>query len=173
MQRALRSANSPLPSSFVDGDGSVKDVLDLFCSISPYSNATTCTLSPRRGHRFPYTTIVSHYTDSNRIHRPQISTTTLSHLPPTYTMSPVSMPVSPDSHFGSFIDALRTAPTAVGMCYTSFFMSSTTVDLVPDAKAAADRLAREVTKSGVESLAYVRTEMCNSSLRLMGFPSLQ
>ncbi|KAH8107919.1 P-loop containing nucleoside triphosphate hydrolase protein [Cristinia sonorae] len=49
-------------------------------------------------------------------------------------MSPVSMPVAPDSHFGPLIDALRSAPTAV------------------DAKAAADRLAREVAKIGNESL---------------------
>ncbi|THH31808.1 hypothetical protein EUX98_g2391 [Antrodiella citrinella] len=49
-------------------------------------------------------------------------------------MSPVSMPVASDSHFGSFIDALRTATTAI------------------DAKAAADRLAREVAKTGYESL---------------------
>ncbi|OBZ68188.1 mRNA export factor elf1 [Grifola frondosa] len=49
-------------------------------------------------------------------------------------MSPVAMPVSSESHFGPFLEALRTAPTN------------------PDAKAAADRLAREVSKAGLESL---------------------
>ncbi|CAL1707600.1 unnamed protein product [Somion occarium] len=48
-------------------------------------------------------------------------------------MSPVSMPVASDSQFGSLLDALRTAPTA------------------PDAKAAADRLARQVAKAGYEN----------------------
>ncbi|KAI0930295.1 hypothetical protein AcW1_009029 [Taiwanofungus camphoratus] len=50
-------------------------------------------------------------------------------------MSPVAMPVAPDSHFSPLLDSLRTAPTA------------------PDAKAAADRLAREVLKYGVEALS--------------------
>ncbi|KAI0630386.1 P-loop containing nucleoside triphosphate hydrolase protein [Trametes polyzona] len=49
-------------------------------------------------------------------------------------MSPVAMSVASDSHFGPLLDALRTAPTA------------------PDAKAAADRLTREVHKTGLESL---------------------
>ncbi|GJE92231.1 hypothetical protein PsYK624_083840 [Phanerochaete sordida] len=44
------------------------------------------------------------------------------------------MTVATDSQFGPFIEALRTAATA------------------PDAKAAADRLAREVSKVGYESL---------------------
>ncbi|TFY69174.1 hypothetical protein EVJ58_g583 [Rhodofomes roseus] len=50
-------------------------------------------------------------------------------------MSPVAMPVVSESHFTPFIEALRTAPTA------------------PDAKAAADRLAREVSKMGFEALS--------------------
>ncbi|KIP10880.1 hypothetical protein PHLGIDRAFT_28211 [Phlebiopsis gigantea 11061_1 CR5-6] len=49
-------------------------------------------------------------------------------------MSPIAMPVATDAPLGSLIDALRTAPTA------------------PDAKAAADRLAREISKVGIESL---------------------
>ncbi|KAI0823669.1 P-loop containing nucleoside triphosphate hydrolase protein [Trametes gibbosa] len=49
-------------------------------------------------------------------------------------MSPVAMSVASESHFGPLLDALRTAPTA------------------PDAKAAADRLAREISKTGLESL---------------------
>ncbi|KAI0699255.1 P-loop containing nucleoside triphosphate hydrolase protein [Cytidiella melzeri] len=49
-------------------------------------------------------------------------------------MSPVAMPAVSDDHFGPFLDALRIASTA------------------PDAKAAADRLAREVSKVGYESL---------------------
>ncbi|KII92907.1 hypothetical protein PLICRDRAFT_89417 [Plicaturopsis crispa FD-325 SS-3] len=49
-------------------------------------------------------------------------------------MSPVAMPAPSDSAFAPFIDALRSAPTA------------------PDAKAAADRLAREVHKVGLETL---------------------
>ncbi|KAI9062869.1 hypothetical protein FKP32DRAFT_1592838 [Trametes sanguinea] len=49
-------------------------------------------------------------------------------------MSPVAMSVASDSHFGPLLDALRTAPTG------------------PDAKAAADRLAREISKTGLETL---------------------
>ncbi|KAI0081236.1 hypothetical protein K474DRAFT_1762039 [Panus rudis PR-1116 ss-1] len=49
-------------------------------------------------------------------------------------MSPVAMPVASDTQFGPLLDALRTAPTA------------------PDAKAASDRLAREVSKAGFEHL---------------------
>ncbi|KAI0374012.1 hypothetical protein BV20DRAFT_961931 [Pilatotrama ljubarskyi] len=49
-------------------------------------------------------------------------------------MSPVAMSVASDSHFGPLLDALRTAPTG------------------PDAKAAADRLAREISKTGLENL---------------------
>ncbi|KAJ3989849.1 P-loop containing nucleoside triphosphate hydrolase protein [Lentinula detonsa] len=44
------------------------------------------------------------------------------------------MPSAQDPQFGPLIEALRTAPTA------------------PDAKAAADRLSREVSKSGLQSL---------------------
>jgi elongation factor 3 len=44
------------------------------------------------------------------------------------------MPTSTDSQFAPFLEALRSAPTG------------------PDAKAAADRLAREVSKTGFESL---------------------
>ncbi|KAI0766466.1 P-loop containing nucleoside triphosphate hydrolase protein [Irpex lacteus] len=49
-------------------------------------------------------------------------------------MSPVAMPSVSEDHFTPLIEALRTAPTA------------------PDAKAAADRLAREVAKAGFGSL---------------------
>ncbi|KAG6845309.1 hypothetical protein H0H87_011159 [Tephrocybe sp. NHM501043] len=49
-------------------------------------------------------------------------------------MSPVAMPDAPVTHFTPFFDALRNAPTA------------------PDAKGAADRLAREVAKAGPQSL---------------------
>ncbi|RPD59817.1 hypothetical protein L227DRAFT_575818 [Lentinus tigrinus ALCF2SS1-6] len=45
------------------------------------------------------------------------------------------MSVASDSHFAPLLDALRTAPTG------------------PDAKAAADRLAREIQKTGFESLS--------------------
>jgi len=44
------------------------------------------------------------------------------------------MPASSDPEFASFLEALRSAPTG------------------PDAKAAADRLAREVSKTGLKSL---------------------
>ncbi|TBU49489.1 P-loop containing nucleoside triphosphate hydrolase protein [Dichomitus squalens] len=50
-------------------------------------------------------------------------------------MSPVAMSVASDSHFAPFLDALRTAPTG------------------PDAKAASDRLAREVSNVGLDSLS--------------------
>ncbi|TDL26171.1 hypothetical protein BD410DRAFT_784225 [Rickenella mellea] len=49
-------------------------------------------------------------------------------------MSPVTMPTPSDSPFAPIIDALRSAPTA------------------PDAKAAADKLAREVLKAGLGCL---------------------
>ncbi|KAJ7268806.1 P-loop containing nucleoside triphosphate hydrolase protein [Mycena haematopus] len=49
-------------------------------------------------------------------------------------MSPVAMPTVEPTHFTQFIDALRTAPTA------------------PEAKGAADRIAREVAKTGLQSL---------------------
>ncbi|PIL36202.1 ATP-binding cassette transporter [Ganoderma sinense ZZ0214-1] len=49
-------------------------------------------------------------------------------------MSPVAMPVASVSHFAPLLDALRTAPTG------------------PDAKAAADRLAREISNIGLNSL---------------------
>ncbi|KAI0780034.1 P-loop containing nucleoside triphosphate hydrolase protein [Fomes fomentarius] len=50
-------------------------------------------------------------------------------------MSPVAMSVASESHFAPLLDALRTAPTG------------------PDAKAAADRIAREINKTGLESLS--------------------
>ncbi|KAJ7772608.1 P-loop containing nucleoside triphosphate hydrolase protein [Mycena maculata] len=49
-------------------------------------------------------------------------------------MSPVAMPAVEETHFTPFIDALRVAPTA------------------PEAKGAADRIAREVAKNGLQSL---------------------
>ncbi|KAK7005674.1 P-loop containing nucleoside triphosphate hydrolase protein [Favolaschia claudopus] len=49
-------------------------------------------------------------------------------------MSPVAMPTMDPTQFSEILDALRTAPTA------------------PDAKGAADRLAREVSKIGLQSL---------------------
>ncbi|CCM01472.1 uncharacterized protein FIBRA_03526 [Fibroporia radiculosa] len=50
-------------------------------------------------------------------------------------MSPIAMPVALDLQFAPLLDTLRTAPTA------------------PDAKAAADRLAREISKVGLEALS--------------------
>ncbi|KAJ6500070.1 P-loop containing nucleoside triphosphate hydrolase protein [Mycena vitilis] len=49
-------------------------------------------------------------------------------------MSPVAMPTVEPTHFTPLIDALRAAPTA------------------PEAKGAADRIAREVAKSGFQTL---------------------
>ncbi|KAF8973154.1 hypothetical protein BDZ97DRAFT_1779739 [Flammula alnicola] len=49
-------------------------------------------------------------------------------------MSPVAMPDTATSHFTPLFEALRTAPTA------------------PDAKAAGDKLAREVSKQGIQTL---------------------
>ncbi|KAJ7683243.1 P-loop containing nucleoside triphosphate hydrolase protein [Mycena rosella] len=49
-------------------------------------------------------------------------------------MSPVAMPAVEQTLFSSFIEALRAAPTA------------------PEAKGAADRIAREVAKNGLQSL---------------------
>jgi len=49
-------------------------------------------------------------------------------------MSPVAMPASSDLQFAPLLEALRSAPTG------------------PDAKAAADRLARQVFKAGLDSL---------------------
>ncbi|KZT08326.1 uncharacterized protein LAESUDRAFT_723822 [Laetiporus sulphureus 93-53] len=50
-------------------------------------------------------------------------------------MSPVAVSPALESRFTPVLDALRTAPTA------------------PDAKAAADRLAREISKAGLETLS--------------------
>ncbi|KAJ6499121.1 P-loop containing nucleoside triphosphate hydrolase protein [Mycena sanguinolenta] len=49
-------------------------------------------------------------------------------------MSPVAMPTAESTNFTQLIDALRAAPTA------------------PEAKGAADRIAREVAKTGLQSL---------------------
>ncbi|TFK54208.1 hypothetical protein OE88DRAFT_1786336 [Heliocybe sulcata] len=49
-------------------------------------------------------------------------------------MSPVAVSMAPETPFSSILDALKSAPTA------------------PDAKAAAEKLAREVSKEGLQSL---------------------
>lgn len=57
-----------------------------------------------------------------------------------------------DAEFASLIEALKTAPTAPGKslayAHIALFLSTTT-----DARAAADKLAREVAKQGPQTLA--------------------
>ena len=65
-------------------------------------------------------------------------------------MSPIAMPVASDSQFGSLLDTLRAAPTAPGVYM--LFNCEDSAHGFADAKAAADRLAREVAKVGYESL---------------------
>lgn len=66
-------------------------------------------------------------------------------------MSPVAMTTSTNTHFEPFVEALRTAPTAPGGS-RGRFEYPTPLTLHTDAKAAADRLAREIAKEGYESL---------------------
>lgn len=70
------------------------------------------------------------------------------------SMSPSAMPVATDSQFGPLIDALKTAPTAPGTCHMRppGIDGADPTSSALDAKAAADRLAREVSKVGYESL---------------------
>ena len=65
-------------------------------------------------------------------------------------MSPVAMATSTNSHFEPFTEALRSAPTAPGP--SSVCIRLTLLTYCVDAKAAADRLAREVAKIGYEAL---------------------
>ena len=61
-------------------------------------------------------------------------------------MSPVAIPYTFDPSFSPLFEALRSAPTAPGRSYSSLlFVALITIS---DAKAAADRLAREVVKQG-------------------------
>lgn len=66
-------------------------------------------------------------------------------------MSPVAMATSTNSHFEPFIEALRSAPTAPGPSSVHFRKRLTLLTYHIDAKAAADRLAREVAKIGYEA----------------------
>jgi elongation factor 3 len=66
-------------------------------------------------------------------------------------MSPVSMLAPTETHFSTFIEALRSAPTAPGLSY-NFPVFFVFLQRTADAKYAADRLAREVSKCGPESL---------------------
>jgi len=71
-------------------------------------------------------------------------------------MSPVAMPDSPPTRFSPFFDALRSAPTATGR--SEILINLLVADILPtDAKGAADRLAREVSKAGPQSLRPVPT----------------
>lgn len=72
-------------------------------------------------------------------------------------MSPVAMPdTSSSSPFTPLFEALRTAPTAPGMWVAVSLSQSLTMMTTLDAKGAADRLAREVSKQGLQTLKYVR-----------------
>ena len=56
--------------------------------------------------------------------------------------------------FSPWLEALRTAPTAPGKT-TRQSSSNIPLTWILDAKAAADRLAREVSKAGIYSLQFV------------------
>lgn len=66
-------------------------------------------------------------------------------------MSPVAMPDTFVPSFTPLFEGLRSAPTAPGC---SIFILHILIALITitDAKAAGDRLAREVTKQGFQSL---------------------
>lgn len=71
-------------------------------------------------------------------------------------MSPVAMPDTPSSSpFYALFEALRTAPTAPGMCPAGSLIRNLNLITTLDAKGAADRLAREVSKQGPQTLKYV------------------
>ena len=55
-------------------------------------------------------------------------------------------------HLTPFLDALRTAPTAPGKPYAMFSAVRILTVMTSDAKAAADSLAREVQKEGLQAL---------------------
>ena len=69
-------------------------------------------------------------------------------------MSPVAMSVASDSYFAPFLDALRTAPTGPGEQGARSNVFQLPKDWIgsTDAKAAADRLAREISNVGLQSL---------------------
>lgn len=62
--------------------------------------------------------------------------------------------------FTPWLNALRTAPTAPGEYYSPFKVAFAK-PFALDAKAAADRLAREVAKTGIYSLQFVVRNHCN------------
>lgn len=68
-------------------------------------------------------------------------------------MSPVAMPVVEQTPFSPLIDALRVAPTAPGELLSSCDYHSSLLSN-PEAKGAADRIAREVSKFGLQSLEF-------------------
>jgi elongation factor 3 len=68
-----------------------------------------------------------------------------------------------DSTFGPIIEKLRTAPTAPGALFIAFGIQSNLLH-GPDAKAAADSLAREVAKTGLQSLECVSLVLTGSIL---------
>lgn len=68
-------------------------------------------------------------------------------------MSPIAMPASSDAPFFPFFEALRVAPTAPGAWRPiSMHLCIWFSPLNAEAKGAADRLAREVSKTGLQSL---------------------
>ena len=69
-------------------------------------------------------------------------------------MSPVAIPDVGPSAFAPLLDALRTAPTAPGTAITLKPRSEGLIGHI-DAKAAAEKLAREVAKHGFRSLLCV------------------
>jgi hypothetical protein len=63
------------------------------------------------------------------------------------------MDTSTDSNFPALLESLRTAPTAPGN-FSLPNPTCTELKIVQDAKAAADKIAREVSKVGLEALRY-------------------
>lgn len=70
-------------------------------------------------------------------------------------MSPVAMPVSSDSQFATLLEELRTAPTAPGNEALSSSWLVAYRFFSTDAKAAADRLAKQVAKDGYQHFECV------------------
>lgn len=68
-------------------------------------------------------------------------------------MSPVAIIEMAPSTFSALFESLRTAPTAPGMHFRVSDPLSSHHDWRTDAKAAADKLAREVSKQGLQSVS--------------------
>jgi hypothetical protein len=68
-----------------------------------------------------------------------------------------SQPIDSSETFAPLFEGLRTAPTAPGTFSLDIYTSNrhSSCWIMPDAKAAAEKIAREVQKTGFQSLQFV------------------